>query len=444
VNKYLFIPLAIVLVAALIFGGCKPSEETPTEILIGESTSLTGMYAGFATGGTFGIQAGFDDINKQGGIYIEEYGEKLPIRLIIVDNESNELKAGSLAEDLLVRDNVHALIVAGAPQAVMTPVSTIADRYKIPYVGTGGLKEQFFALRETASPPWEYTWNASFALVVPYPPGSFWDKPGYTMADTMMAWLLSIVDQTNGKAALFATDDIDGRAAYGLFPMVLGEAGFSTCGLEEELGIFPMGTTDFTSIIQEWIDCDCDILLGVAPAPDFGTLLRQCHTMGFKPKSIFAPKAAMFYTDVSSWGGDLPLGILVDMLWTPSYDPEMCPGIGDTTSVSLYERWHEETGETLNTALGVGYCAAQIMGDAIERAGSLDPDTLNEAIGDTHLDTIWGPIVFDKETHYAGSAISFGQWRKTDEPWVWELQPVFALQEYMGETAEFVFPIPYD
>ena len=438
-RKLLLIPLVIVLVTALIFGGCKPAEEVPEEIRVGCSISLTGIYAGFSTGGAWGSQAAIDDINKLGGVYVAEYGKKLPVKFILVDNESDATKAGTLAEDLIVRDNVHALIAGGVPQDLATPISTVAERYKLPYLLSGGLKEQFFAIRESVSPPWEYTWDMSFAVIMPYPPGSIWDKPGYTVADVFGAYLNDILTRTNGKAGVFADDTVDGRGWFELFPAMA-----EGMGVEIHGGLFPIGNTDYSSLINEWKANDCEILMGNATGVDGGVILRQCREMGLKPKTIFLGKGGLFYEDASAWGGDLPNGVVVDSPWYHTFDPEMNPGIGGTTPMSLYERWHEDTGKPANLAIGFGYYNVQVLIDAIERAGSLDPDKINEAIGETNIATVYGPIVFDKENHFAGTVIALAQWQETDKPWVWEKPLVYALQDFQGPTAELLFPIPYD
>ena len=79
----------------------------PAAILVGNPASLTGMFAGFGQGQVFGMKAAVDDINKQGGVYVKEYGKKLPIKLIVVNSESDPLKAGTLAER--IRNNVNRM-----------------------------------------------------------------------------------------------------------------------------------------------------------------------------------------------------------------------------------------------------------------------------------------------------------------------------------------------
>jgi len=443
-KKLLLIPLAILLVTGLIFGGCRPAQEVKKEILIGASASLTGMYSGFEGGGAWGFLAGIDDINKQGGVYIEEYGTKLPVRAILADNQSDMLKAGTLAEDLILKDDVDFLTQFGSPQPAATTIATTAERYKVPYIAVAGIKEQFFAVREEVSPPWKYTYQMSFAIVVPYPPGSPCDKPGYTLAETWLLFLNDIAPQTNKIAAVYASDEPDGRGWFALIPGILEEAGFTVCGMEKELGLFPVGNTDFSGLIQEWIDSDCDLLLGNAPGVDTGVLLRQCRAMGFKPKATWAGRGSLFYQDINAWGGDLPLGIAIEAMWRPTYDPELCPGIGDTTPMSLYERWVEDTGEPLNIAISFGYLADQVIIDAIERAGTLEADAFCDAVAETYMNTVQGPIWMDKDNHWAGYTVGVAQWQKTDKPWVWECPLVFVPQDFMGEETELIFPIPYD
>ena len=444
-KKFLLIPVAIVLVAALVFGGCaKPAAEVPEEIRIGGVYSLTGPYSAFSTGGAVGVDAAVEDINSLGGIYLEDYGKRLPVRVIVTNSESDGLKAGTLAEDLILRDDVDFLIQGCTTAFLSTPIATVCERYQIPFVSSTGPLESWRALREAVTPPWKYTWAMSFAVATPAPAGSPWDKPGMSMADMALEWMKTIGPQTNKKAALYATDDPDGRGWMILLPGLLEAAGYDICGKEESLGLFVPGTTDFSAIIQEWIDCDCDILVGNAPGVDTGVLLRQSRSMGFKPKAAWCAKAAINYDDVVAWGGNLPQGICTDSWWAPSFDPELCTGIAGRTPQALADYWLEETGRPLNVAIGFGYNAAQVLFDSIERAGTIDdPDAVVNALEATDLQTICYRMQFD-ETQFGRVPMFLSQWRETDALEKWECPIVFAPLPHMGESAELIFPIPYD
>ena len=440
-KKFLLIPLAIVLVGALIFGGCKAAPPAPEEIRIGSVVSLTGMYAGFGEGGAFGVEAAVEDINKLGGVYVEEFGRKLPVKLIVADCESDPLKAGTLAEDLVLRDKVHFLVPPMEPPPMRAPIATIADRHKIPHVTAHGPLEPWLGMRMAVDPPWQYTWTTCFSIVTPAPPGDFRDKPGYTIIDTWMAMLDMFGGQTNKVAGVFASDDPDGIGWYGLFPKALEEAGYDVIGEERKLGLAPFGTTDFTSVIKEWKDNDVEILWGNCPGPHWGTMWRQAQALDFQPKMVSAARAALFYPDVVAWGGDLPHGVGIEIWWDPSYKD--CPGIGGTTPQSLAERWAEATGQPLNPNIGWSYQLVQILVDAIERAGTLDADTVVKAIGETDMMTICHRVLFDKETHLSQIPLSYGQWFKTDKPEVWELKIVFSKHDFIDVAAEPMFPVPY-
>jgi branched-chain amino acid transport system substrate-binding protein len=426
----------------LIFSGSAQAKQAPKQIRIGVPAPLTGMYAGFGEGGVFGMKAAVEDAMKQGGVYVKEFDSTLPIRLVIVNTESDPLKAGTLAENLVIRDEVHLLAYGDQPPPMNASISTLADRYKIPFVCTTGPLEPWLAMRREVEGHWQYTWAAGlFALGTPAPPGDFRAGPGYTIADTWQAMLDLYGDKTNKKAALFASDDPDGIGWYAAYPGILSNLGYDVCGADKKVGLAPMETTDFSSIITKWKDYGCEILWGNAPAPFVGTLLRQCSTLGFQPKMISIGRAPLFYEDVKSWGGDLPLGVGCEVWWDPSFRDS--PGIGGTTPPSLAQRWTEKTGKRLNRNIGPGYSIIQVVIDAIERAGSLDGEKVNAALAKTDLMTVRHRVKFD-ENHFSRGPLVYGQWQKTDKPWVWECPVVFSKHDFIKATAAPIFPIPYE
>ncbi len=443
-KKILLIALAAVLISGATFSGCEGGAEAPEAILVGVPAPTTGMYAGFGEGGVFGMQAAVDDINAEGGVYVEEYDKKIPIELVVVNTESDPLKAGTLAESLIVSDNVHFLAYGDQPPPMNAPISNIADRYQVPYICTTGPMEPWLAMREEVEGNWEYTWATGlFALGAPAPEGDFRaGQLGYTIADTWQTMLDMYGDQTNKKVALFALEDADGVGWYAAYPGILEGLGYDVCGAEDELGLVPEGTTEFSSIINEWKDYGCEILWGNAPAPFFGAMWQQCAALGFEPKMVSMGRAPLFYVDVTAWGGDLPLGIGCEIWWDPSF--ENSPGIGGTTPQSLAERWTEETGTPLNRNIGPGYSIIQVLIDAIERAGTLDGEAVNAALAETDLMTIRHRVKFEGDTHFSRGPLVYGQWQKTAAEWVWECPVIFSNHNFIEATADPIFPIPYD
>src|SRR5512136_995729 len=170
---------------------------------------------------------------------------------------------------------------------------------------------------------------------------------------------------------------------------------------------------DFTSIIQGWKNAGVQIIWGNCPGAHFGALWSQCYEEGFRPKIALAARAALFPVDVISWGTNPPLGwgVGCEIWWSPTYKAaDGFTGIGTRTAASLAADWAAEKGQPLNRAIGSGYMAAQVMLDAIYRAGDVDPAAINAAMATTELDTIDGWVKFDSVTHFSAVPLSFGQW----------------------------------
>ncbi len=435
--------LFIVLVGALIFGGGTQSalSEPPKEIRLGDIVSHTGAYASFGMD-HWGVKAAVEDINKQGGVYVKEFGKKLPVRYITRDCQSDLLKVAPLTEDLILRDKLHFIGTHLEVPTMRQGTAVMADKYKIPGVYGVGPYESWQGMKQSAGATWKYSWAYGFAIGTPAEPGDFrHGNPGYMLAPVWFGALRAHGGKTNKKVAAFALDDADGRAWYMAFCEAAKKEGYIPYRAEEQFGIYPGGTTDFSSIIGEWKKNGCEILWGNCPGPDYGILWRQARTMGFRPKMVFSTRAAVHYHDIAAWGGDLAHGVGSEIFWDPSIRGAV--GIGDTTPRSLAERWLKETREPLSQGIGWSYMGAQILFDAIERAGTLDGDAVNKALSKTDMNTINGRAVFDA-TQFQRFSSQFGMWMRVDKPWKWESPVVFSYSDHYPATANMIFPMPYD
>ena len=442
-SKSLFskIGLSLIALSVLFLVGTAWAADAPEKIRIGVNAPLTGMHSGFGEGNVWGEKAAVADINAQGGLYIKEFDRKIPVELVIVDNESDPKKSASLTENLILNEKVHFLAPPNQPIPLIIPQAITAERYKIVRVSGGTPEEPWLAVRNEATPKWDHTWTYTLAIAAPAAEGSPQAKPGYTCMDSWMGILDKFKTETNNQVGIFASDEPDGRGWYEVIPKVLAAQGFDV-HVEDNLGLFPVDAMDFSSMIRKWKRLNIEVIWGNAPAPLFGTMWKQCRAMGFKPKMVIATRAALYYEDIIAWGGDLPLGVSGEAWWSPAFDPKYCKGIGDTTPMSLAERWSKETGKPLNPGIGWGYNGIQILTDAIVRAGSLDSEAVCKALAATDMPTISSPRVTFNEQQSARLPIFFAQWHKTDKPWVWESKVVSSFHDFLPEEAEMLFPIP--
>ena len=76
--------LTVLFLAFPLSGFCKD------KIVIGTAISLSGPYApGAAMTQIPNYKMWVEEVNVDGGIYVKEYGKKLPVELIIYDDKSN-------------------------------------------------------------------------------------------------------------------------------------------------------------------------------------------------------------------------------------------------------------------------------------------------------------------------------------------------------------------
>lgn len=441
---------AVIIVAGVAIVGVYYITLPPPvpKIKIGSSLDFVGPMAAFDAGIRFGHEAAVDDINKLGGVYVEEYGRRVPVEYIVYNNEYDPAKASAQAAKLILEDGVVGLVGGDGPPVTWNPVCAQAELYKTPIVA-GSPWEPWWG-----GGPYEYGWSILFRIgATPgVATGHPWleGKIGYRLVDAALAITDKYADLTNRRVAVLASDDADGRGWYGAFPGILKEAGYTPwrtpADTGETFGLYPPGTTDFTDLVTEWRDADCQIIWANLPGVDFGHVVKDMARLGYRPKLGWVARGAMFYEEIKLWGGNLPHGWISEIKWDPGFPPETHPGIGGTTPMSLLDRWTEAKNtppvSQHTYTIGMGYSAMQIMLDAIERAGTLDKDAINKAISETDGYFMSGYIRFSKETHDSPNPIVVGQWQMVDEPWKWEMPIVFSQIEWIPTTGDMIFPIP--
>jgi branched-chain amino acid transport system substrate-binding protein len=338
-------------------------------ILVGRPLPITGPVAAFAEPSPWLDDKALAAINKDGGIYIKEFGKKLPLKVKILDTESNPTKAAELASKLILRDKIDIMYVSCTP-ATVSPVAGVCERFKMPAVSTMMPVEMFLP-----GGPYHWTFDASFSV------------RDYN-ASFMEAW-----DQidTNKVIGLCAQNDADGIAwAEGAFG-ALKAAGYKIV----DLGRFPEGTNDYTTQITGWKKENVEILFANMAPPDFATLWRQCHRMKFIPKACTVGRGGMFPSAIEAIGGDLGRGVSAEAVWHPAY-PFKSSLTGET-SKQFSDAYEKGTGKQWTQPLGGSYSGYEILADALRRAQTLDKETIRKALADTKLETLQGLTKFTKD-----------------------------------------------
>jgi len=409
----------------------------PEYIKIGWPVPLTGAIASFGEPDPWVARQIEDHVNKvMGGVYLAEYGKKIPIRIIMRDTKSDPDTASSVAAELITRENVDLMVVLHTP-ATVNPVTGQCERYQVPCIAYDC---PVLSWLEGAPYQWSYL--------------AFW-----TEVDVAQVFV-GIWDQlyqqgkiTKKVVAGLWSDDPDGRTFRDLTVAIAEQRGYTFVTKD----LVPYGTSDFSTYIEKWKAAGAEILTGNFIPPDFATLWRQCREKGYIPKAATIGRSVLFPSSVEALGGDLGVGLTTEV-WVHVVSPFKSSLTGQSPA-DLAQAYEKATGKQWCTPLIFSHAALENAIDALRRAGSLDKAKIRDAIANTDLDTIVGHINFKKpltevltpeeyklyqtlapkliqyQDHYCITPVIGGQWVRGTK-WPYELEVVYNWKyDNIPETA---------
>ena len=135
--KYSVLFIAALLIVLAIIAGCTQQAPAQTQpIKIGVIVSLTGPASNVGTNMWQSAQVAANEINANGGIQLKGSTTKVPVTLIVGDDESTQQGGQKAATKLITSDNVD-ILVGGYSSAVTSAYEQTIAEYKIPYIVTG-------------------------------------------------------------------------------------------------------------------------------------------------------------------------------------------------------------------------------------------------------------------------------------------------------------------
>ena len=120
-----------------------PPPQGPEEILIGASLPLTGPLAFLGSKYSLGYNWAVEYINENGGVYVEEFDKKIPLKLVLYDDESQATRSVSIVERLIQVDMVDFLLGPSGSTLVYA-ASAIAELNQVPMVSPSGWSDKIF------------------------------------------------------------------------------------------------------------------------------------------------------------------------------------------------------------------------------------------------------------------------------------------------------------
>ena len=362
-------------------GGAVSSSSTVSSggtIVIGTTLSLTGSLGVLGLPLEAGYEQEIADVNAAGGITLGGTREKL--RLVVLDNGSDPSTASAQASELVLRDHAVALL-GSATATIVTPVAVTAEQLRVPFL-TSQLPVEAFASGDKDG--WKYSWDL------------FYDER--QQASDAAKALASV--PSDKKVVLLTDNEPDG-----VVERPLQAAAFAADGLDV-VGdyTFPAGTTDFSSFIAGAKAKGAQLLAGQLAPADGVALWKQLKSAGFHPQAALLADAA----DAGSWWqslGRLAQGTLSGSYWSPG---QVSPAQLAAITPTLGKKY---AGSPSYATAAVGYAVAEVLTDALAKAGSANPGRIDTAISRTNAQTTAGLVKFNQATHTAATPFYITQWR---------------------------------
>jgi len=356
--------LAAILASAALAGGqAGPARAAGNEIVIGAPISLTGPLAGDGKEQKWAYEQAVADINKQGGVMIAKAGKKLPVRLVVADDESSEGKVAAALEGLIKVQNVDILLSThSGPMNIAGAI--VAEKYK-----------KFYMITTCFPFEWQPLKLKYSAL--------FFFHPGPGAEVPFEIWEKLPADQKPKKPALVSEDSPDGKGFGGAFVAAAKKHGYQFAVNDP----WAIGATDYSALITKLKGAGVDAMLVFGSPADTITLVRQMKELGFS--------VPYFHGWKGTWTGEFhdALGTDSDYIMTDGFWSESYPYTG---SKELGQRFQNEFKKD-SVTVGAFYANAQVLLRAIEAAGSTDAEAVHNAIfGKEFKDTIVGDLKFDQ------------------------------------------------
>jgi branched-chain amino acid transport system substrate-binding protein len=366
-------------IAALVLASGIGSGHAADEVVVGALYPMTGPNAQVCADARAAMETAAEIINGRhdipmvlgkGGGLDRLGGAKL--RLIFAHHQGDPQKARAEAERLITQQHVAAL-TGSYQSATAATISQVADRYEVPYLSA-----------DNSSPSLNQRGLKWFFRTSPH---------DIMFTQAMFDFFRDIGAKTGRKVrsvVLFHEDTIFGTDSANAQKQMAESADIKVVADIRYRGNSPSLSTE----VQQIKAADGDVIMPSSYTSDAILLLRGLHDVGYVPKAIMAQSAGFAEQALIDATGPLAEGVMSRSAFAldASKTRPAIPAVN-----ALYRA---RNNKDLNDNTGREITAVIVLADAINRAGSTDPEKVRQALAATDIpgdQTImpWQGIRFD-------------------------------------------------
>lgn len=359
----------VLLIVMLLMAACSQdtggSSSAGDEITIGIITDLSGPGATLGPAAVNAAELAVEEINNAGGLL----GKK--VNLIVGDGASDPQTSNEQARNIYERNHADALFLMSnsANREAIMPTAEQSGKlfFYTPIYEGGAFGENMYFSGEVPSQQIE--------PVIPH--------------------LIKNYGAT--KWYIVANDYVWATKTSEVLKEMLAEEGAEIVGED----YVPFGTSEFSSIIARIQDAEPNFISLQVVGSDAISFVTQLHSMGMSDLGLFGYNID---EDSIRTMGEAAVGLLQAASYFHNLDtPE---------NKDYLERYYKKFGEDApspNFVSNSPYEAIHLWAKAVEKAGSVETEKVNETITTVSFTGPKGEVSYDLETHHASLPIYLGE-----------------------------------
>jgi branched-chain amino acid transport system substrate-binding protein len=374
--KQRFFLLSTVFVVAFAWLIAGPAAYAAEPIVIGVPTSL-----GFLEGKEShkAVQLAVGEINAKGGVMVG--GQKRPFKVVAAD--LRDAAAGVPVpeallglEKLILEKKPTAILVGPFRSEALLAGMDIFAKYKTPLLGTVAMSPGTEARIKKEPEKYKYIFRVSLNVI-------YWVK--------LLAGTNATLKQEFGfdKVYIMNQDVAWARGtAGGMAKKVYPKLGMEVVGHDQ----FPTGFSDFSSALMKAKGKGAGVLFTCFDMPESGVLVKQWKSL--KVPALIAGFISPMAGEVAWQTFNQKIGGLMNAV----FELGNIPSQKYAPARDFYNKYKSSYGKGIQSGHGPApsYESVYILKEAIERAGSLDPDAIVAEIEKTDRKGVMGRIRFDE------------------------------------------------
>jgi len=365
--------------AALAFGIFSISNtEAAPPFKIGFIDGFTGPYANLAAETRLGVEIAIGEINSKGGILSRS------IELVMRDDKLKPDAALRAGQDLVLSDKVDFLI-GTTSSACALAVSGFAKEKKIPFIVTIAQSEHV-----TGKHGHRYVFRMTTNTHL------------YSYADAHAAARLPIK-----KWWLLNPDYEYGHACYDQFKKMIKALKPDVEFVGE--GWPKLGEPDYTPFLTPFMASEAGGLFSSVAGADFMKLVKTAKGLGMFPKKTLLGHDMGYLVSYVPLGKEMPEGIWGGTQYAFWLFKD------NSKNKAFHQKFVDKIGYPPSLSGTQGYEIVWAIAKAAQKANSVNPEKIIDALEGLKLDTFAGPVTLRNFDHQATWPFWYGQTKYTPD-----------------------------